>query len=180
MTRALRARLLAGYRIVLPLQPRVRLERRRAQSVGAGQLVQVAQQWPPKTQRSPRQPRRRRRRRRGGSGERRDLQAEGCRYRGAAAAAQPRGCGARRGQAASVARGAGDGVGSGGQEARGGRHGQEAALLQQPQDVAGGEGLGGAAGGAFLRVPALVLLLLRAAVLEPHLDWQRWNSSSRR
>lgn len=56
----LRARLLAGYRIVLPLQARVRLERGRARSVSTGQIVQAAQQRRPETQRPPRQPRRRR------------------------------------------------------------------------------------------------------------------------
>lgn len=52
----LRAWLLAGYRIVFPFQPRVRLKSRSAQSVSAREVVQAAQERPPKTQRGGRQP----------------------------------------------------------------------------------------------------------------------------
>lgn len=66
------------------------------------------------------------------------------------------------------------GVRRGPQERVGWRGGarQETALLQQPQDVAGGQRLIGG-GGALVRVLGGVLLLLGPAVLEPHLDlWE--------
>ena len=55
------------------------------------------------------------------------------------------------------------------QKAGGAGRGQQPALLQQPQDVGGGEGLGGGGGRPLLQVSALVFLLLGAAVLEPDL-----------
>lgn len=55
------------------------------------------------------------------------------------------------------------------QEAGGPGHREQPALLQQPQDVGGGEGLGSRGGSLLLQVSALVFLLLGAAVLEPDL-----------
>lgn len=55
------------------------------------------------------------------------------------------------------------------QEAGGPGHRQQPALLQQPQDVGGGEGLGRRGGCPLLQVSALVFLLFGAAVLEPDL-----------
>lgn len=67
------------------------------------------------------------------------------------------------------------------QEAGGPGHGQQPAVLQQPQDVGGGEGLGRRGGCPLLQVSALVFLLLGAAVLEPdlHLGAERGEGSPR-
>lgn len=67
------------------------------------------------------------------------------------------------------------------QEAGGPGHGQQPAVLQQPQDTGGGEGLGRRGGRPLLQVSALVFLLLGAAVLEPdlHLGAERGEGSRR-
>lgn len=132
-----------------PLQPAagraVGLEGRGAQVAGGGQVQQ----------------------RGGGAAERRGA---GPRRRGPGGRAQR---GGARGAVPGVAPRAGRQAQQAGrqrQQAGGPGRGQQAALLQQPQDAGGGEGFGRRRGARpLLQVSALVFLLLGAAVLEPDL-----------
>lgn len=131
-----------------PIQPAVGLEGRGAQFVD-GRQVQERGRGKAEGRRGGRQRRRRR-----GRGQRVEVRGgvPGVTQGGAPVAGrQARGAGGQR------------------QEAGGPGHGQQPALLQQPQDVGGGEGLGGGGGRPLLQVSALVFLLLGAAVLEPDL-----------